>query len=112
MSVAYVIEFEVRPGERGRFLALLTGVLEAMRHEETYRGATLHVDPDDPLRFLLHEVWVDHEEVVNVQLRRDYRREWHAALPELLAVERRISVWQPIELESPAQPVPVYAYRL
>ena len=100
MSVAYVVEFEVRPHQRGRFLALLAGVLEAMRHEATWRSATLHADPADPLRFLLYEVWADHEDVVNVQLGRDYRREWHAALPELLAAERRISVWQPLELAS------------
>ena len=98
MSVAYLIAFQVRPDQRGRFLALLTGVLEAMRHEPNYRSATLHVDPADPLRFLLREVWADHEDVVNVQLGRDYRREWHAALPELLAAERRLSVWEPLEL--------------
>ncbi|WP_370640102.1 putative quinol monooxygenase [Aurantimonas sp. HBX-1] len=54
MSVAYVIAFQVRPGQQDRFLALLAGVLDAMRKETTYRGATLHVDPADPLHFLLH----------------------------------------------------------
>lgn len=96
MSVAYVIEFRVRPGQRERFLRLLGDVLEAMRNEETYRSAMLHVDPDDPLRFLLHEVWADHADVMNVQLHRAYRREWHDALPELLDGERRISVWRPL----------------
>jgi len=97
MSVAYVIEFQVEAEERERFLRLLTGVLEAMRIEPTYVNATLHVDPDDPLHFLLYETWQDHEDVVNLQLHRAYRREWHAALPDLLVRERRISVWTPIE---------------
>ena len=96
MSVAYVIEFRVRPAERERFLRLLTGVLAAMASEPSALGATLHVDPKDPLRFLLHEVWRDHDEVVAVQLGRPYREAWHAALPELLEGERLISVWTPV----------------
>ena len=96
MSVAYVIEFWVRPPERERFLGLLGGVLAAMRSEPTHLDHTLHVDPADPLHFLLHEVWQDHGEVVAVQLGRPYRAEWHAALPELLAKDRRVAVWQPM----------------
>lgn len=42
MSVAYVIHFTVRDGQRERFLELLTDVLHAMAHEANYRGATLH----------------------------------------------------------------------
>ncbi|MFH6785473.1 MULTISPECIES: putative quinol monooxygenase [Methylobacterium] len=97
MSVAYVVAFQLRPGQRERFLRLLTGVMEAMRHEATYRAATLHEDPDDPTRFLLHEIWADHEDVVNVQIHRPYRRAWHEALPELLQEDRSIAMWRPIE---------------
>lgn len=96
MSVAYVIEFRVRAPARERFLELLGGVLAAMRGEPTHLGHTLHVDPADPLHFLLHEVWQDHGEVVAVQLHRPYREEWHAALPDLLAEDRRIAVWEPV----------------
>jgi len=96
MSIAYVIEFAVRQSERERFLHLITGVLDAMRNETTYRSAMLHEDPGDPLRFLLHEVWVDHDDVISVQLARPYRREWHEALPDLLVGDRRIGVWRPI----------------
>ena len=96
MSVAYVIEFRVREGQRERFVTLITGVLSAMRHEATYRSAMLHEAPADPLHFLLHEVWEDHDNVVNVQLHRDYRKAWHAALPEILEGERRIGIWQPM----------------
>jgi len=96
MSVAYVIEFRVKERERERFLRLLTGVLGAMRSEATYIDATLHVDSNDQQRFLLHEVWRDHDDVVTVQLHRPYRVEWHAALPELLTEDRRIAVWTPL----------------
>ncbi len=97
MSIAYLVGFRLREGKRERFLDLLTAVMDAMRHEATYRAATLHADPDDPTHFLLHEIWADHDDVVNVQLHRPYRRAWHAALPELLREERRIEVWRPVE---------------
>ncbi|HEX5934830.1 MAG TPA: putative quinol monooxygenase [Pseudorhizobium sp.] len=94
MSVTYLIEFDVKPAERERFLRLLNGVLDAMRHEEMFMDATLHADPQNDNRFLLHETWRSHEDVLTVQLARPYREEWHAALPELLDGERRISLWQ------------------
>ncbi|NDW06283.1 putative quinol monooxygenase [Jiella pacifica] len=96
MSVAYVIEFWVRAPERERFLNLLGGVIAAMQSEPTHLGHTFHVDPADPLHFLLHEVWQDHGEVVAVQLGRPYRQEWHAALPELVAKDRLVTVWEPM----------------
>jgi quinol monooxygenase YgiN len=96
MSVTYVIGFEVKPGERDRFLDLLGGVLDAMRHEANFENATLHADPADPSRFLLHETWADHQDVLDVQIHRPYRTAWHAALPELLVTPRDISMWQPL----------------
>ncbi|WP_370640101.1 hypothetical protein [Aurantimonas sp. HBX-1] len=41
---------------------------------------------------------------MTIQLGRAYRREWHAALPELLEEERRISVWQPLEPQRQGPP--------
>lgn len=96
MTVAYTIEFQVRPEQRGRFTQLLDLVLDMMRSEPDFLSATLHVDPDDPNRFMLHESWCDHTNVVEVQLHREYRREWHAALPNLLASDRVIRVWNPL----------------
>ncbi|MBB6178661.1 quinol monooxygenase YgiN [Rhizobium flavum] len=84
------------PTERERFLRLMNGVLDAMRHEAMFVGATLHADPENDTRFLLHETWQSHEDVLSVQLARPYREEWHAALPDLLAAERKISIWQPL----------------
>ncbi len=102
MSVTYLIEFDVIPGERERFLRLLNGVLDAMRHEAMFVGATLHADPENDNRFLLHETWQSHEDVLMVQLARPYRQEWHAALPELLNGERKISIWTPLRSDRAA----------
>ncbi|MDQ2703632.1 MAG: antibiotic biosynthesis monooxygenase [Pseudomonadota bacterium] len=99
MSVTYLIVFTVRPEQRERFLSLLNGVLDAMRYETTFVNATLHGDPADPDRFLLHETWTDHQDVVDVQIKRAYRDAWHASLPELLVNPRDISVWQPLRTD-------------
>lgn len=100
MSVTYVIGFTVKPAERERFLALLTDVLDAMRNEATFVNATFHHDPADPCRFLLHETWADHQDVLDVQLSQSYRQAWHEALPDLLVEPRAISMWEPVRRDS------------
>lgn len=94
MSVTYFVQFDVVPAEGNRFLFLLNGVLDAMRHEPMFHQAALHEDPDDPNRLLLVEMWQDHDDVVDVQLHRPYRQAFHDALPELLAQPRASSVWR------------------
>lgn len=96
MNVTYLIEFAVRENQRERFLGLINGVLDAMRHEATFVSATLHVSPEDPDRFLLHETWTDHQDVLDVQLNRAYREEWHKALPEILLRPGDVSMWTPL----------------
>lgn len=95
MSVTYSIRFVIMPTERERFLALLDGVLDAMRDEPVFHRADLFEDPDDPNRLLLVETWEDHNDVLTVQLQRPYREAFHDALPEVLAAPRNIAIWRP-----------------
>ena len=96
MSVSYLIEFAVLPAERERFLLLLNGVLDAISVEDKFVNATLHADPEDENRFLLHETWLDHGDVVDLQLHKPYRQAWHEALPTLLQRPRTVSMWTPL----------------
>ncbi|MCJ9669897.1 MULTISPECIES: putative quinol monooxygenase [unclassified Neorhizobium] len=96
MAVTYVIRFDILPGQRDRFLTLLNGVLDAMRREPMFHNAMLHADPENENRMMLYETWEDHGDVLEVQLKRRYREEWHTALPDLLASPRDISVWHPL----------------
>ena len=57
--------------------------------------AELHQDPASPNRFMLYETWESHEDVLEVQLARQYRDEWHRSLPELLVEDREIEIWGP-----------------
>lgn len=102
MPVTFTIRFTVVPEERERFLGLLTGVLDAMRDEPMFHEAILHEDPENENHFMLYETWEDLDDVVNVQLTRPYRQTWHAALPEILAEERDISVWRPLRADRAA----------
>lgn len=99
MAVTYLITFEIEPRQRGLFLDLLTGVLDAMRNEPNFHEAVLHVDPADPHRMMLYETWESHDDVVAVELLRPYRRAWHDALPDLLRKPREISIWQPLRAD-------------
>jgi (4S)-4-hydroxy-5-phosphonooxypentane-2,3-dione isomerase len=99
MAVTYLITFQVVPAQRGQFLELLQGVLDAMREELTFIEATLHRDPDSENRFMLYETWESHEDVVNVQLHRPYRRAWHEALPTMLEQPRDITTWKPMRAD-------------
>ena len=98
--VVFAIGFRVRPGREDAFLALLAPVLDAMRHEPTFIDAVLHRDPEDPTQFMLYETWADLTDVVEVQMNRDYRREYMRRLPAMLAAEREVRVWTPIRCDS------------
>ncbi|WP_018697698.1 putative quinol monooxygenase [Amorphus coralli] len=102
MSVTYAIRFAVRPEHRARFERLLGGVLDRMRHEASFVDAALHANPDDACDVLLVETWQSHEDVLAVQLGRDYRSEWHAALEEILEKPREVSMWQRSRLDRAA----------
>lgn len=99
MAITYVITFDIVPAQRRRFLTLLEGVLDAMRSEPMVHHAILHRDPQSEDRFMLYETWEDHGDVLNVQLRRPYRQGWHEALPQLLAKERSIAIWEPLRAD-------------
>jgi quinol monooxygenase YgiN len=109
MPVTYLIKFEVVPRRRSEFLQILGGVLDAMRSEPMFHEAILHQDPGSASRFMLYETWEDHEDVLNVQLRRPYRQPWHEALPHLLERDRDITIWEPVRSdrkETLAEPSP------
>jgi (4S)-4-hydroxy-5-phosphonooxypentane-2,3-dione isomerase len=99
LSVTYVITFDVVPERRAQFLDLLGDVLDAMRDEPTFREAVLHRDPASENRFMLYETWDSHDDVLNVQLHRPYRRAWHDALPGLLQGGRGITIWEPLRAD-------------
>ena len=98
-DVTYVIIFTLSPGREDTFLGLIAPVLNAMRMESTFLNAVLHRDPLKPNRFMLYETWSDADDVVNVQIHREYRQDFWASLPGLLASDREIQTWTPIRAD-------------
>lgn len=94
--VAFVISVRIRAGAEEEFLALLTPLLDAMRHEPTFINAVLHRDPEDSCHFMLYETWADLRDVTEVQLNRAYRAAFMQRLPEMAASEREVTVWTPL----------------
>jgi quinol monooxygenase YgiN len=95
-NVTFVVTIALEPGCEGEFLDLLTPVLDAMRREPTFINAVLHQDPEDPGRFMLYETWADLDDVVQVQMHRDYRKDYWDRLPQLLREPRQIQTWTPM----------------
>jgi quinol monooxygenase YgiN len=93
---AVVVSLKVKAGFEDEFLSLLTPVLDAMRHEPTFINAVLHRDPEAPSHFLLYETWADFDDLVKVQMTREYRAAYEARLLELLSEPREAKIWQPL----------------
>ncbi len=107
--VVYVVTVDLKPGCTAEFLTLLTPLLDAMRHEESFIDAVLHRDPATPDRFMLYETWADHDEVLAVQMNRAYRQAYAQRLPALLARPREVRIWRPLRRLSRGSALPVDA---
>jgi quinol monooxygenase YgiN len=94
-----VVTFDLRPGAEAEFLALLTPLLDAMRHEPTFVNAVLHRDPEDTSRLMLYETWADRDDLVQAQMKRAYRRAYEARLPALLRAPRGVQVWHKLRAD-------------
>ena len=97
--VTFVITFRVKPQHAAEFHALLGDVLDAMRREATFINAVLHRDAQDASRVMLYETWSDLDDVVNEQIRRDYRQAYWDRLPELLVETQAIETWYPTRID-------------
>jgi quinol monooxygenase YgiN len=95
-DVTFVVTIALKPDVAEEFLDLLVPVLDAMRHEPSFVNAVLHQDPEDPTRFMLYETWADLDDVVEVQMHREYRKAYWDRLPALLREPRRIETWRPM----------------
>lgn len=94
--VVFIVTVALKPGCVEEFLDLLMPMLDAMRHETTFINAVLHQDAEDPTRFMLYETWADLDDVVQVQMHREYRKRYWERLPELLREPRQVQTWKPM----------------
>ena len=86
----------VKPGCEEEYLTLVSPVNDAMRHEPTFVSTVLHRSADDPTLFMLHETWLDREDFFAVQMKRPYRSDYEARLPDFLRRPRTMQVFEPL----------------
>ena len=88
--------FHLKPGCEEEFLAFIDRTNDAMRHEPTFVNTVVHRSADDPHFFMLYETWLDREDFLDVQMKRPYRAEYEARLPELLSQPREMKIFEPL----------------
>ncbi|WP_428483847.1 antibiotic biosynthesis monooxygenase [Rhodopila sp.] len=94
-----LVTIPVKPGCEHECLALINEVIDAMRHEPTFVNTVLHRSADDPGLFMLHETWMDRDDFFSVQLKRPYRADYEARLPDLLRAPREMTVFEPLRAD-------------
>ena len=100
---------EVESGFEAEYLERVEPVFDAMRHEPTFINATLSRDPDDSAKFLIRETWADKGDLLEVQMKRDYRKAFVDRLgeiPPLRLTWSSGSLCATILRSSPPQPTP------
>ena len=91
-----LVTFHLKAGCEEEFLAFIHRTNDAMRHEPTYVNTVVHRSTDDPLLFMLYETWLDREDFFAVQMKRPYRAEYEARLPDLLTQPREMKIFHPL----------------
>jgi quinol monooxygenase YgiN len=88
-SVAIVVRLPARPETSARMCELLLRVVETMALEPDFINTWIHEDINNPNTVILYETWAcGREYFLEHHLKKEYRREYEAELPTLLAAQR------------------------
>jgi len=93
------VEFSIQPECAEEFVAIVSDVIDEMRHEENFVTTVLCRDPDKPGRFSLFEIWKSREHFLAVDLSRTYRLPYEARLAAIQSEERFIREWRQIRAD-------------
>ncbi|MYN10010.1 putative quinol monooxygenase [Pseudoduganella aquatica] len=89
--IAFVVRLSSKPEVRERFRTELFNVVNRMKDEPDFINTWVHEDANDPNTFVLYETWAcTREYFLATHLAKDYRVQYEALLPEMLAKERSI----------------------
>ena len=56
-TLTVIATFQARPGKEAELRAALLGLLAPTRQESGCLNYDLHASPEDPAKFLFHEIW-------------------------------------------------------
>jgi quinol monooxygenase YgiN len=89
--VSFFVHLPAKPGRRLELERLLISVVEEMKLEPDFINAWIHHSLDNPDLIVVYETWsCTREDFVNRHMKKEYRKEYEAALPDLLATPRTI----------------------
>lgn len=89
--LSFVVYLPAKPEVRVRMRKMLFEVLDAMAREPDFVNTWVHEKIDEPNTLVLYETWAcTREYFLSHHINRPYRLAYEAALPGLLAAERRI----------------------
>jgi len=95
-TTVLLVFLPVKPEAREHFRKMLFAVGERIAKEPDFVSASVHEDMDDPDMIVLYETWIgSREHLLMAHLSKPYRKEYEAALPQMLKSERRIVFLQP-----------------
>jgi len=98
-DLAFYVNFHIKPEKVDEWKKGALHVLNSMSVEETFVGAFLHQDAEDPTKFTLYERWAepDMDTFIKNQLSvKDYRKVYEEQLPALVASPRTFTVLKPV----------------
>lgn len=96
--LTFYVQFDLIPEHVAEFKERLHYVLESMSVEDTFVDCYMHQDANDPNRFSVYERWTESsaEAFMENQLKaKEYRHEYEARVPEILATPRVITFLEP-----------------
>ena len=91
----------IKPGREDGYLAPVDAVNDEMRHEPTFVNTLLHRSTDDPAMFMPCETWRDRDDFFVVQMKKPYRPQYEAKLPDLLRTPRTMVVFGTLRADHP-----------
>ncbi|MES2071821.1 MAG: antibiotic biosynthesis monooxygenase [Pseudomonadota bacterium] len=90
-TISFIVHLPAKPEARERMHKMLFEVLDAMAKEPDFINTWVHEDLSEPDTVVLYENWAcSREYFMQHHLSKPYRQAYEAALPDLLAGERRI----------------------
>ncbi|MCM1991799.1 putative quinol monooxygenase [Oceanirhabdus seepicola] len=99
-SIAFTVQFTVKPDYVEKFKESLLYVLDSMAVEDTFVSCYFHTHPDDSTKFTVYEIWNEPsmDAFFENQLKvKEYRKEYEENIPEMLESDRIITVLEPVK---------------
>ena len=92
--VTVIVWLYIKHGKEEEAKQVIKYMLDTVIQEKTCRNLIAHQDANNKYRFVLYEQWENHDEFLNVQLKRPYRLEFAERMNHIRAEPTKICIYQ------------------